>query len=37
MHCVAELIPTDGILAGFLVSLICSKIEKRVSNGNTTL
>lgn len=28
VHCVAEVIPTDALLAGFLVSLICNKREK---------
>lgn len=37
VHCVAEVIPTDGILAGFLVSLIRNKKEKGVSNGNTVI
>lgn len=37
MHRVAEVIPTDGILAGFLVSLTSNEEEKGVSNGNTML
>jgi len=36
-HHVAEVIPTDGILAGFLVCLICNKKEKGLSNGSTVL
>lgn len=35
--CVAGAVPTDVILSRFLVSLICNKREKGVSNGNTML
>lgn len=35
VHCVPQVIPTDGILAGFLVPLACNKRVKGVSNGNT--
>lgn len=37
VYCVAEVIPTDAILAVFLVSLICNKREKGVSNGKARL
>lgn len=35
VHCVPEVIPTDGILTGFLVPLTRYKRVKGVSNGNT--
>lgn len=37
MHCIVKIILTDDILRGFLASLICDKIEKQLSNGNTML
>lgn len=37
VYCVAEVIPTDAILALLLVSLICNKREKGVSNGKAML
>lgn len=37
VYCVAEVNPIDAILAGFLVSLICNKREKGVSNEKAML